>query len=210
MKQIKACRRSKNLSSLFLFIILMKKKGVAVMIQIISKNLTLTDAIRNYVEKKLSKSNDYIKNEKIYVYLKKINTGYTIEIVTNFNGSTLTIKEQNEDLFTGIDKIQDRFIEALRRRKEKIKSKKSMTKNAGKKMAINDIIDDNLIEEEYHHPKIVKRKLFDMKPMNVEEAILQMEALGHNSFMFLNSETDTMCLLYRRKDGNYGYIEGNR
>ena len=49
----------------------MRKKGVAVMIQIISKNLTLTDAIRNYVEKKLSKSNDYIKNEKIYVYLKK-------------------------------------------------------------------------------------------------------------------------------------------
>mgnify|MGYP000958287573 CR=1 FL=1 len=55
--------------------------------------------------------------------------------------------------------------------------------------------------------KIVKRKQFEMKPMYEEEAIAQMEMLKHSSFMFLNADTDEMCLLYKRKDGNYGIIE---
>lgn len=58
--------------------------------------------------------------------------------------------------------------------------------------------------------KIVKRKIFKMKPMFEEEAILQMEMLGHNSFMFFNANIEKMCLLYRRKDGNYGLIEEGR
>ena len=73
-------------------------------------------------------------------------------------------------------------------------------------MGIKQYIEENF-EEEEEPSDIVKRKVIELKPMDEEEAILQMELLGHNFFVFKNVETDTICIIYKRKDNNYGLID---
>jgi len=172
-------------------------------IQISSKDFNLTKSIRDYVEKKLSKV-DKLQSNQIQVNLKTEGELHFIQIVSNYLGEKIFVSSNDRDLYKAIDDAEEKFFRALRKKKEKVYNKKRT-----EKFFENDFHEEDNIEGNYIESKIIKRKVFDMKPMDEEEAILQMETLGHNSFMFLNCKTDTMCLLYKRKDGYYGYIEGN-
>ena len=100
----------------------------------------------------------------------------------------------------------DRSVDVLERQIRKHKTKLQKRFNSGETIRFENIVPLN-DEVEYDKPKVVKTKRFDMKPMDVEEAILQMELLRHNFFVFMNADSEDLNVLYKRKDGNYGLIE---
>ena len=113
---------------------------------------------------------------------------------------TLRSEESHNDLYSAIDLTVDKLERQIRKNKTKINSKIKKTLIQNFEMDLEDSFE----EEE---SKVLKRKKVDMKPMDEEEALLQMNMLGHSFFVFKNVDTDSVCVLYLRKDGNYGIIE---
>ena len=167
--------------------------------------LEITDAIKSYLESKVQKLDKYFENPEeitanIVAKTKGINQ--TIEITIPIKRAILRVEESNNDLYSSIDLAIDKLERQIRKNKTKIKQKNNRERF--------DMFVDFEIEEEYEDTEtIVKRKTIDMKPMSEEEAILQMDLLGHEFFIFKNSDTDNNAVLYKRKDGNYGVIETN-
>lgn len=163
-------------------------------------NVEVTDSIKNYIEEKLSKMDKYFEkpNEieaKIIVSVNGIDQ--KLEVTINGNKYFIRAEEVHHDLYSAIDIVIDKLERQFRKYKTKIFNK------IKKEEIPNDI------EEYFEEPEeeIVKRKQIFLKPMDEEEAITQMELLEHTFFAFKNIETDSVCVLYKRKDGAYGILE---
>ena len=161
-----------------------------------------TDAIKEYIEAKLSKLDKYFKDaDDIEAnVLTKVNGRYqTIEVTIPTKHFTLRNEESNEDLYAAIDSIVDKLERQIRKNKEKINAKRNKT-------YIQDFSQD--LEDEFEQDeKVVRRKTVDLTPIDEEEAIIQMNMLGHSFFVYKNVEDGNICVIYKRKDGNYGLIE---
>lgn len=161
-----------------------------------------TDAIKGYIENKLARLDKYFQdsNEIEANVLTKVNgKKQTIEVTIPTKHFTLRNEETNEDLYAAVDKIVDKLERQIRKNKEKINKKVNKT-------LINDFEYD-LVDELSEDEKIVKRKNVELKPIDEEEAIIQMEMLGHSFFVYKDVDTNEVCILYKRKNGNYGIIE---
>ena len=166
--------------------------------------LLITDAIKSYIDEKLSKLNKYFENaEKITarVVLKVRGRDQIIEVTIPMNSFTLRNEEANSDLYAAIDLVIDKLERQMVKNKTKMQSKSLKAKNSG--FNFETIKEDDDDENEI----VVKRKKLDTKPMSEEEAILQMNMLGHDFFIYRDAETNEVNVLYKRKDGNYGIIE---
>lgn len=126
-----------------------------------------------------------------------------IEVTINLPGTILRAEESSDDMYASIDKAVDVLESAIRKYKTKLQKRYQN----GETIRFENIQPLPQESQDTNKPKIVKTKKFAMKPMNTEEAILQMELLRHNFFMFMNAETDEVNVIYKRKDGNYGLIE---
>ena len=120
-----------------------------------------------------------------------------IEVTIPIKKAILRAEETNKDLYAAIDKVTDKLERSIRKNKTKIKKRK---------VENMDVFLDFEVEEE-EEQKIVKRKQINNKPMSEEEAILQMDLLDHDFFIFQNTETNNMSVIYKRKDNSYGIIE---
>lgn len=164
--------------------------------------ILVTDAIKDYITEKIDKLNKYFDEPdeitaNILIKVKGYNQ--TIEVTIPTTSFTIRNEESAEDLYAAIDSVVDKIERQIRKNKTKINK---ISKNALKKL--------NLMyqeEEKEGDTKIVRRKTLNTKPMSEEEAILQMEMLGHDFFIFKDSNTSNICILYKRKDNNYGVIE---
>jgi len=166
--------------------------------------LLVTDAIKEYVTEKLSKLNKYFKdseNLRAHVIVKVRGRDQIIEVTIPTSKFTLRGEEAHSDLYAAIDLVIDKLERQIRKNKTKLSSK----------MVNDNFANFNLDfdAEEQNEEKIVKRKTLEMKPMSEEEAIIQMELLGHEFFVFKDSDIEKVCVLYKRKEGNYGIIETN-
>lgn len=163
----------------------------------------ITDSIKEYVESKLAKLEKYFDdtnlNANIVVRLRGRNQ--IIEVTIPTKHFTLRAEEGHDDLYAAIDLVSDKLERQIRKNKTKLEKK--LRKESSKDLHFEFI--DELFEEE--KTEIVKRKKIEMKPMNEEEAILQMDLLGHEFFIFKDIDSDNVCVVYKRKDGNYGIIE---
>ncbi|HHT38003.1 MAG TPA: ribosome-associated translation inhibitor RaiA [Mollicutes bacterium] len=172
-------------------------------IEIRGDKLLITKAIKNYIEEKLSKLDKYFKkpeNITAKITLKVRGRSKIIEVTIPLNSFILRNEEEHGDLYAAIDLVVDKLERQVVKNKTKIKSKPLKSKN------IEIIFEDE--EEVLEKPEvIVKRKKLEMKPMSEEEAILQMNLLNHDFFIFKDAETNHIHVLYKRKDGNYGIIE---
>ncbi len=160
-----------------------------------------TDSIKDYIESKLDKLNKYFNSDNCTatVLTKKEGRNQKIEVTIPTDNFILRNESVNEDLYAAIDNVSDKLERQIRKNKEKINKKQN-------KKVIEDF--DYLLEDEFQgEEKIVKRKQLELKPIDEEEAIIEMEMLGHNFFVFRDVETDKICVLYKRKNGNYGVIE---
>ena len=171
---------------------------------IIGKNMDLTEGIKVAVEDKLSKIEKYFKEDidvKATVRAKK--NRQTIEVtIIPVNSSIIRAEDSQENLYAAIDVVVDKLSKQLKKYKTKLLNKN----HDGGSIRFENI--DPIAVEDENELKIVRRKKFGFnKPMSEEEAILQMELLGHNFFMFTNCDTEEMSVVYKRKFGDYGIIE---
>ena len=141
----------------------------------------LDESVKNYIETKIGKLDKYFENPD--------------EITAN-----ILVKESGINIYAAIDLVLEKLERQIRKNKTKIKHKTN-------KENIDVFIDFEITEEEVNNNKIIKRKKVENKPMDEEEAILQMDLLGHDFFIFKNISTDNVAVVYRRKDGDYGIIE---
>ncbi|MCF6464027.1 ribosome hibernation-promoting factor, HPF/YfiA family [Clostridium sp. Cult1] len=168
----------------------------------VGKNMEVTEALKDVTDKKLGKLDKYFqKDAEGNVTYSVERNRKIIEVTINLPGTILRAEESSDDMYASIDKA----VDVLERQIRKYKTKLQRRYNNGETIRFENITPLN--EEEGDRPRVVRTKRFDMKPMNVEEAILQMELLRHNFFVFMNAESDDLNVLYKRKDGNYGLIE---
>ncbi len=167
--------------------------------------LKVTQAMNDYIKEKLGKLDKYLKDTdsvRANVIVKVKNHEQKVEITIPLKSYILRTEESKEDFYAAVDKATDKLERQIRKNKTRIMSKK--TKN-DYDFALSEIeATDDYKEEE---SKIIKRKKIDIKPMDEEEAILQMELLGHQFYVYKDSNTDKMAVIYKRNDGNYGVIE---
>lgn len=169
-------------------------------ISIRGDKLEVTSAIKDYVKEKLSKLDKYFEEpNKIdaSVLLKVKNGVQSIEVTIPTNKYTLRAEEKNADMYAAIDLVIDVLERQIRKNKTRLNRVKS-----------DDTVFAYFEEEDVEIPQsdIIKRKTIENKPMSEEEAILQMELLNHDFFVFKNVDEECTSVLYKRKDGNYGII----
>ena len=166
--------------------------------------MVVTDAIKNYTMEKLDRLNKYFNDEDMTanVLTKIRGNKQIVEVTIPTDKFILRSEESNDDLYAAIDLVSDKLERQIRKNKTKLK-KQNKVNNKYEYLNFDYEVKDN--EEENN--KIVKRKKFDTKPMDEEEAILEMELLGHSFFVYKDMHTDNVNVLYKRDDGNYGIIE---
>jgi len=169
------------------------------------KNLDPTDTLKSYVRDKLDRFDRYLDNPaeaNVVLLVEKFR--HIAEI--NINGDRLTIngKEETNDMYSAIDMVLDKLEKQIKKNKQKIRERRPGVK--AKNIALMEA-DINLPDEE--PVREVKIKNIEYKPMDVEEAVLQMDLLSNNFMVFTNARSDQVNVLYRRKDGHYGLIQPN-
>ena len=167
--------------------------------------LEVTDALAGYVESKLDRLNKYFKEDEILanVLLKVRGNDQIIEVTIPTYKFILRSEESDKDLYAAIDLVTDKLERQIRKNKTRLN--KQNFDNKFKEFNFDYEVKDE--EESSENEVIVKRKKLEMKPMDEEEAILEMNLLGHEFFVYKDMHTDNINVLYRRKDGNYGLIE---
>ena len=168
------------------------------------KKLDVTESIKNYIEEKIGRLDKYFENPNnitATVLIKLRGNEQVVEVTINANKFVLRAEESNKDLYASIDKVSDKIERQIR------KNKTRMSKKVNKDFFKDFILDFEVPKEEENTNKVVKRKVIENKPMSEEEAILQMELIGHEFFAFKNVDTGDVNIVYKRKDGDYGIME---
>lgn len=171
-------------------------------VTVIAKNMILTDALKEIVQKKISKLEKYFEmNVEAKATLSVQKNRHIIEVTIPFNGVILRGEEATSDMYKSLDLVEDKLERQIRKQKTRLSRKHGGSLRFGE---INNI-DFKSSEEE--SGKLVRVKKFGVKPMNSEEAILQMDLLGHNFFVYQDADSSKVNVIYKRKDGDYGLLE---
>jgi len=170
--------------------------------QIRGKNVQASDALKDYVEKRVGKLDKYFDNNpEAIVTLVVEKDRHRIEVTIPFNGYILRGEEESTDMYACIDLVVEKLEKQINKYRTRLNKKTKGT-------SIKDLTPDHgYAAAEDEEPLILRTKRFNIKPMPLEEAIMQMNLLGHSFFVFSNAETEEVNVVYRRKDGNYGLIE---
>ena len=175
-------------------------------VSVIAKNTTVTPALKDMIEKKLSKVKRYFNPDvEAKATLSVQKNKQKVEVIIPFSGILLRAEEATDDMYKSIDLVINKLERQIRKQRTKLtrKNHESLRYSQIDEVAFEE--DDNKVEEE--DGTVVKTKRFGIKPMSLEEAILQMELIGHNFFIFQDFEENKINVLYKRKDGDYGLLE---
>jgi len=169
----------------------------------IGKGMEVSESLKARVEKKLGKMERYFNKEAEATVRFKQQKGARniIEITVSVGSLILRAEECSNDMYLSIDRAVDKLESQLRRYRTKL----DKHLRDAKAEPVADLAVEDVYEEATYD--VVRTKKFAVKPMSVEDAITQMELLGHDFFLFLNEDVDTMCVLYRRNDGSYGMLQ---
>lgn len=168
------------------------------------KNLSVTPALHDYVEKHTGKIQRYFeKPVKMNVVLSVAKESQNVEVTVFIDGVIIRGVEKSDDMYKSIDIVFDKIERQIH------KYKTRLAKRFKGRQVLNEMLVTQTPEPEVEKDsfEIVKHKAFGVKPMDPEEAILQMNLLGHDFYVFQNADTESVCVLYKRKDGKYGIIE---
>lgn len=178
-------------------------------ILITGKNINVGDRLTQVVETKFGKLDKYFSQDvemNVKVFSEKDRQG--VEATIFAKGTIFRAEDVSTDLNTSIDEVVDKLSAQLSKYKTKLQRKYKGNPHA---FVFEEIPDVAMVKEEVEEEELtdVKRKHFDIKPMSLDEAIMQMELLGHSFFVFINYETETVNVVYKRKDNKYGLLEPN-
>jgi putative sigma-54 modulation protein len=164
---------------------------------ITGRHLELTDNLKSYAEEKIAKFGKYLNNvAEATVTLSVEKYRHKAEVLLKANGMMLQAESITGEMYSSIDDVVEKLERQIKKRKKKAGTRR---KNDEKIIAVS--------EPEEYSPAIIKKKSLDIKPMSPEEAVMQMQLLDKNFFVFTNASSGTVNVLYRMKDGNYGLIE---
>ncbi|WP_456277663.1 ribosome hibernation-promoting factor, HPF/YfiA family [Bacillus sp. AK128] len=173
------------------------------------ENIEVTPALRDFVEQKVGKLDRYFEdglNADVNVNLKVYNNKQKVEVTVPMTQLTLRAEEQHDDLYAAIDLVLDKLERQIRKHKTRV-NKKLRDQGSPKFMFTNGVEPRTPYLEDEDEEEVVRTKRFNLKPMDSEEAILQMNMLGHSFFVYTSSSTNSTNVVYKRKDGKYGIIE---
>lgn len=178
-------------------------------VNVFGKNMQLTDALRETSIKKIKRLDKFfiqdveakavlsIENHKALKVQK-------VEVTIPFNSKILRVEEVSDDMYNAIDDAVESLEKQIRKYKTKLEAKHQNNDSVRFENIEPLETAEDFDEDEF---KVVKTKKFAIKPMAIEEAILQMDLLKHNFFVFLNADSEEVNVVYKRKDNNYGLIE---
>lgn len=174
------------------------------LVTVIGKNIEVTNALREYAEKKVSKIVKFFEKSPVgaQVTLSTERGKHIVDITVQVNGLLLRGEAKSNDMYASIDGA----IEKIERQVQKFKTKLNRKFQKENQVLLAALPQSGEVKEETE-PQIKRTKRFAIKPMSVEEAVMQMDLLDHDFYVFSNSETEEVNVVYRRKDGNYGLIE---
>ncbi|MGI6721626.1 MAG: ribosome hibernation-promoting factor, HPF/YfiA family [Anaerovoracaceae bacterium] len=167
---------------------------------ITTKNVNASDYLKDTIEKKLGKLSKYFSDDiGVNVMLSEERNLKKIEATIKVRNLIFRAEDKADEFYDGIDNIVDKLSSQMSRFKSKLQKKHK----GQKEFLFNEWPEPEKNEE----LNIIKTKKFELEPMTVDEAVMQMEMLEHNFFVFLNMETDSVNVVYRRKDDDYGLLE---
>jgi ribosomal subunit interface protein len=177
------------------------KGGHQMKVIVTGKNFTTYKKLQDTLEKKFDKLGKYFSDDiTANVVLSQERGKDKIEATINAKGAVFRAEETSADIYEGIDKVVDRLSKQM----SKFKGKLQKRYNDNKSVRFESLPE---MEEEVEEVNVVKKKKFELRPMTVEEAILQMEMLQHTFFVFMNVDTNSVNVVYRRNDDDYGLLE---
>ena len=168
---------------------------------ITGRGTNVTDGLRSAIEEKLGKLEHYFAPDtEVHVTLKVERDRQKVEVTVPVKGHIIRAEQVSDDMYVSIDLIEDIIERQLRKYKTKIvDSKQNVGSFTSEFMQEDDYEDEDV--------KVIRTKRFAVKPMDPEEACVQMELLNHSFYVFRNAETDEVNVVYKRKGGDYGLIE---
>jgi putative sigma-54 modulation protein len=181
-------------------------------IQVHGDNIGVTPALHDFVDKKIGRLGKYFDappEREIHVMMSVEGDVHRVEVTLQLHGVLFRAEEESPDMYASIDQVVDKLEQQVNKHKEKLNQRfreqglRTRIKNAGKVAAAAYLHDD----DEDMLDSIARVKRFPIKPMGIEEAMMQMDLLGHDFYVFTNADTDEVNVLYRRKHGDFGLIE---
>jgi len=163
------------------------------------RHMEITEALKSYAEEKVTRLDKYLPaGAEAVVILSVEKYRHKAEVQIKVNGILIQAHEETAEMYSSIDNVLEKIGRQVRKYKEKLKAKKGR----GEEKALPE--EPGVVEK---IPDIIKTKRFDMKPMTADEAVMQMELLDKEFFVFSNVDTGSLNVIYKRKDGNVGLIE---
>jgi len=168
------------------------------------KNIDVTEGLKAAVYEKIGKLERYFTPDtEIHVTMSVEKERQKIEVTIPMKGTMVRAEQSSNDMYISLDLVEEIIERQLRKYKNKLIQQKQASVNLNQEF-MDDDYDDS---EEDDSIKIIRTKRFSIKPMDPEEACVQMELLGHNFFVYRNAETDEVNVVYKRKSNTYGLIE---
>ena len=170
------------------------------------RHMEPSDALKGYAEEKLERVKKYIDEPivaQVFLTVEKIR--HTAEVTLTAKGITIKASEETNDMYAAIDAVVDKIERQMRRYKERIKAHKPAAETRERQVQKSIVAAESI--EKSQEPVVIKTKTFSIKPMSVEEAVMQMDLLHKDFLVFTDAATENINVIYRRKDGNYGLIE---
>ena len=170
-------------------------------VMVIGKNINVTPALKEMIEKKISKLDRYFTpGVEARATLSVQKNRQIFEVTIPFNGVILRCEESTDDMYKSIDLVENKLERQIRKQRTKLSRRSN---NSLRFFNMEEVA----VEDEEKGKEIVKSKKFNIKPMTADEAILQMELVEHDFFVFKDADTNNINVIYKRKDGNYGILE---
>jgi len=169
------------------------------------RHMEASDALKGYAEEKLERVRKYIDEPivaQVFLTVEKIR--HTAEITITAKGITIKASEETNDMYAAIDTVVDKIERQLRRYKERLKAHNPS--EGRERKVVKSVVAAESIDQQ-QEPLVIKTKTISIKPMSVEEAVMQMDLLHKDFLVYTDSKTENINVVYRRKDGNYGLIE---
>jgi len=170
------------------------------------RHLDPSDALKSYAEEKLERVNKYIDEPvvaQVFMTVEKIR--HCAEVTITAKGITIKASEETNDMYSAIDAVVDKIERQLRRYKERIKKHKPASESLARQVKKTVVAAESIDQQQ--EPVVIRTNTFSIKPMSVDEAVMQMDLLHKDFLVFTDAVTDSISVVYRRKDGNYGLIE---
>lgn len=171
---------------------------------IIGRKMSVSEKKTDYITKKIGRLDKFFKTEpEARIVIGSQKGKEYIEATIYSDGLIVRAESEQDDIFSAIDKVTDIIERQIRKNKTRLEKKIKREAVSDNELLSGEVFSD----EEDGEFKVIKTKRFSLKPMSVQEAILQMNLLGHSFYVFKNQDTDELNVVYKRKDGNFAVIE---